>query len=200
MSNQKSTLPTSMPPSYQQALGKTTTDDYKNYEVGDAPSENKQMLLAAENNSTKQEVSHQVNSNPNPQQLVQMTVVPVTSPPSTSINQAQETNRQAYYCNQCRTLTNVQINVTYSQCTYIWACVLCCFASPLLTCVPFCMKDLRKTTIYCKRCQRPIESTEKNSTRANIILTVVLLIGLTVSVLLLIWRISMMKQSYSYGG
>ena len=85
MSNQKSTLPTSMPRSYQQALGKTTTDDYKNYELGDVPSENKQMLLAAENNSTKQEVSHQVNSNPNPQQLVQMTVVPVTSPPSTTV-------------------------------------------------------------------------------------------------------------------
>ena len=199
MSNQKTILPTSMPPSYQQALGESTADDYKNYKLGDVPSENKQMLLAAENNSTKQ-VFHQVNSNPNPQQFVQMTVVSVTNPPTTSINQAQKTNRQAYYCNQCRAFTDVQIKVTYSLCTYIWACVLCCFASPLLTCLPFCMKGLTKTTIYCRRCQRPIESTEKNRTQANIILTVVLLIGLTVGVLLLIWRISMMKKSYSYGG
>ena len=189
MSNQKSTLPTSMRPSYQQTLGETTKDDYKNYKLDDVPSKNKQILLTAENNLTKQEVSHQVNSNPNPQQFVQMTVVPVTNLPSSSINQAQETNRLAYYCNHCRAFADVQLRDNFSQCTYIWACVLCCFASPLLTCVPFYIKGLRKTTIYCKRCQRPIESTKKNSTRANIILTVVLLIGIIVSVLLLMWRI-----------
>ena len=188
MSIQKSTLPTSMPPSYQQALGETTNDDYKNYKLDDVPSENKQMLLAAENNSTKPEVSHQVNSNPNPQQFVQMTAVPVINPPTTSINQAQETNQQAYYCNQCRAFTDVQLRDNFSECTYIWACVLCCFASPLLTCVPFCMNDLKKTTIHCRRCQKAIKSTKKNSTQANIILTVLLLIGFSVSLLLLIWK------------
>ena len=199
MNNQKPTSSTSIPPSYQQALGESADDDYKDYESDDVPSENKQMLLAAENNLTKQEVSHQVNPNPIPQQFVQMSPVVVTNPPTTSINQAQETNRQAYYCNQCRTFTDVYIRDNFSQCTYIWAFVLCCFASPLLTCIPFWMNDLKETTIHCRRCQRPIESTKKNRTKANIILAVLLLIGLTVSVLLLIWRISNSSRSYYYG-
>ena len=198
MNNQKPTSPTSMPPSYQQAFEESADYDYKHYESDDVPFDDKQMLLAAENNSTKQEVFHQVNPNPNPQQFVQMPPVVITNPPTTSINQAQETNRQAYYCNRCRTFTDVYIRDNFSQCTYIWACVLCCFASPLLTCVPFCMNDLKETTIHCRRCQRPIDSTEKNSTQANIILTVLLLIGFIVSVLIVIWY-SNNSQSYNYG-
>ena len=151
-----------------------------------------------ENNSTK-EALDQVNPNTNPQQFVQMPPVVITNPPSTSINQASETNRQAYYCNYCCTLTDVWIKDSFSQCTYIWACVLFCFASPLLTWVPFRMSGLKENTVYCRRCQKPIESTQKNRTRANIILTVVLLIGFTVSVSLLIWRILASNQSYRYG-
>ena len=196
MNYQKPTSPTSMPPSYQPTLGESADDDYKDYESGDVFSDDKQMLLAAENNSTKQEVFLHVN--PNPQQFVQMSPVVVTNPPTTSINQAQETNRQAYYCNQCRTFTDVYIRDNFSQWTYVWACVLCCFASPLLTCVPFCMNDLKETTIHCRRCQRPIESIEKNRTKANIILTVLFLIGFIVSVLIVIWY-SNSSGSYNYG-
>ena len=94
-----------------------------------------------------------------------MPLVPVTNPPTTSINQAQETNRQAYYCNQCCTLTDVYIRDNFSQCTYIWAFVLFCFASPLLTCVPFCMNDLKETTIHCRKCQKAIESTKKTDAK-----------------------------------
>ena len=194
MNNQKPTSSPSMPPSNQQAFEESADDDYKDYESDDVSSDDKQMLLAAENNSTKQEVSHQVNPNPNPnpnlQQFVQMPPAVITNPPSTSINQAQVTNRQVYYCNKCYTFTDGQITDNFSECAYIWACVLCCFASPLLTCVPFCMNDLKKTTIYCRKCQRPIESTKKNRTKVNIILTVLLLIGFSVSVSILIWRSS----------
>ena len=164
MNNQKPTSSTSMIPSYQQALRESADDDYKDYESDDVPSENKQMLLAAENNSTKQEVFLHVNPNPNPQQFVQMPLVPVTNPPTTSINQTQETNRQAYYCNQCCTFTDVYIRDNFSQCTYIWAFVLFCFASPLLTCVSFWMNDLKKTTIHCRKCQKAIESIKKKQT------------------------------------
>ena len=194
MNNQKSTSSTSMPPTYQQALGESAADDYKNYKSDDVLSDGKRMLLAAEDNSTKQEVSFQVNPNPNPQQFVRMPPVPVTNPPSININQTQETNWQDYYCNRCRTFTDVLIRDKFSEYTYFWACVLCCFASPLLTCVPFCMNDLKKTTIHCRRCQKPIISIKKNRTQATIILTVVLLIGLTVSILILFWIISMMKS------
>ena len=194
MNNHKPTSPTSMPPSYQQALGESADDDYKDCKSDGVPSDDKQMLLAAENNSTKQEVSHQVNPNTNPKQNVQMPPVVITNPPTTSINQAQETNRQDYYCNRCRTFTDVLISDNFTQCTYIWACVLCCFASPLFTCVPFCMNDLKETTIYCRRCQRPIDSIEKNRRQANNILTILLLIGFTVTVSILIWRYTSSSQ------
>ena len=155
MDNHEKTLPSS----YQQVFKESADDNYKDKSV-DVSFKSKQMLSDDGNNSTK-EALDQVNPYTNPQQFVQMSPVPVTNQPSTSINQAQETNRQAYYCNRCRTSTDVEIRVTYSQCTYIWACVLFCFSAPFLTCIPFCMNDLKKTTIHCRRCQKPIKSTPK---------------------------------------
>ena len=189
MDNHEKTLPSS----YQQASKESLDDNYKDKSV-DVSFKSKQMLSDDENNSTK-EALDQVNPNTNPQQFVQMSPVVITNPPTTSINQAQETNWEAYYCNQCRTSTDVDIRVTNSQCTYIWACVLCCFASPLLTCVPFCMSSLKENTVYCRKCQKPIKSTQKNRTRANIILTIALLIGFTVSVLIL-WQALPSNRSY----
>ena len=94
MDNHEKTLPSS----YQQASKESLDDNYKDKSV-DVSFKSKQMLSDDENNSTK-EALDQVNPNTNTQQFVQMSPVVITNPPSTSINQAQETNRQAYYCNQ----------------------------------------------------------------------------------------------------
>ena len=59
-----------MPPSYQQAFEESVDDNCKDNELGHVSSKRKQMLSAAKNNSTKQEVSHQVNPNTSPQQCV----------------------------------------------------------------------------------------------------------------------------------
>ena len=59
-----------MPPSYQQAFEESVDDNCEDNELGHVSSKRKQMLSAAKNNSTKQEVSHQVNPNTSPQQCV----------------------------------------------------------------------------------------------------------------------------------
>ena len=66
---------TTLPPFYQQTFEESNDENYSTKEAWD-----------------------QVNPYTNPQQFVQMPPVVITNPPSTSINQTQVTNRQAYYC------------------------------------------------------------------------------------------------------
>jgi len=55
---------------------------------------------------------------------------------------------------------------SHSKCVYVWALLLFLFANPLLSIVPFCIEDLKETTVYCQKCKKQISSTRGRSKNA----------------------------------
>ena len=88
----------------------------------------------------------------------------------------------------------------YKQSAYIWAFLLCCFASPLCSCIPFCFDDLKTTTTYCRQCNQKLSSSEENSktSTAHIVLSVCLIIGLGLSIFAVYYYVSNQSQSTYY--
>ena len=99
----------------------------------------------------------------------------------------QPANYHSSFCSHCKSRIDTEENDVYSNCTYIWACLLFWLTPPFLTCLPFLMDDLKKRVIKCKTCKKTINSYRKTSSKTYAILSVVLVLGLTLSVVAVVF-------------
>ena len=87
--------------------------------------------------------------------------------------------------NKCKHQDTIDIE-TYDRCAYIWAGILCLFANPLCTCIPFCMSDLRRVDKYCKQCNQKVSLTRRKATKSHIILSLCVTISLALTILFVV--------------
>ena len=134
-----------------------------------------------------------------PQVKHDSTVNPLSPPAAASISQQPSVNWEMMVDmnNSCCTHQHTRQEQKYRSSAFVWAFLLCCFASPLCICIPFCFDGMKTSTTYCRQCKRKLGSSEENSkpTTANIVLSVCLFVGLGLTGLAIYYYISIQSQS-----
>ena len=124
---------------------------------------------------------------------------PLSSPSEAPISQQPAVNWQMMVdmnsrCTHQHTIREQK----YRSSAFVWACVLCCFANPLCTCIPFCFDGLKTSTTYCEQCKQKIETSDNDSKTAHIVLSVCLIIGLAASAFA-VYSYVLRKEYIRYG-
>ena len=125
---------------------------------------------------------------PHPPQVSPLMSPQITSPLLFSNPQFGRSPAQNIVCGFCYRMNKCTITrEKISSIAYFWGCLLCFFASPVCSWIPCALSEMKVTDHYCGYCNKKIGRYTPKQSRAVIILTSLLIIGIGLEASFLLW-------------